>query len=89
MEAAVDGSGRMLPRKSPQSPSGGCSPLDGGAAAPLGAPKGAARALAMLCSPAVCFSPAPAAQSLAGSVPPSVAGLAVKSKLECWEGTDL
>ena len=70
MEAAADGSGRVLPQKSQQSPSGGCSPLDHGAAAPLGAPEDAAVAPAMLCSPAVCFSPAPAVRFLTGSVLP-------------------
>lgn len=92
--AAVDGSWRILPQKSQQSPSGGCSPLDRGAAAPSGAPKDAAVAPAMLCSPAVWFFRAPAAQFLTGSVlpvpaRPSVVGLAAKSQVKCWEGTDL
>lgn len=76
MEAAVDpspcvdGNRRILPQKSQQSPLGSCFPLDRGAAAPSGAPEDAAAAPVTLCSPTVCFSLAPAARPLAGSVRP-------------------
>lgn len=68
--------------------------MDGGAAAPSGAPEDAAAAPASLRSPGVCFSVAPGARlPLAASYPvparPSAARLPPKSKVECLEGTDL